>query len=312
MKIIIIEDELLTAEDLAATILKARPQAQIEQILGSVKEALNFFTTHTAHIDLIFSDIQLGDGTSFDIFEKTNLKCPVIFCTAYDQYALKAFEMNGIHYLLKPFDLESVKMAFEKYELLKKNLSSSAETQSNTAGAQSSSAEAQTALVEAQTALAETQTASASGALINGTLINASIENDSIRNLKEVIELLQKEEALKKEEAPKAVLVYHKDKILPIKIENVALFHIEAELTKLVTFDNNSYQVNKPMEELESICGSSFFRVNRQILVNRNAIIDTAQYFNRKLVVNLSVQFKEKIVVSKAKAPTFLNWLMYT
>lgn len=255
MKIIIIEDELLTAEDLAATILKAQPQAQIEQILCSVKEALSFFETHTAQIDLIFSDIQLGDGSSFEVFEKINIKCPVIFCTAYDQYALKAFEMNGIHYLLKPFDLEDVTAAFKKYDLLK--------------------------------------------------------ENYSIRNIKEVIELLQKEETLKKGEAPKCVLVYHKDKILPIKLESVALFHIEAELTKLVTFDNISYQVNKPMEELESICGDSFFRVNRQTLVNRNAVIDTAQYFNRKLVVNLSVKFKEKIVVSKAKVPIFLNWLMY-
>ncbi len=255
MKIIIIEDEQITAEDLATTILKAQPVAQIERILGSVKESLNFFATNRVHIDLIFSDIQLGDGSSFEVFEKAEIKCPVIFCTAYDQYALKAFEMNGIHYLLKPFDLESVKTAFEKYESLKESL---------------------------------------------------SIPASSLRSLKEAIELL------KKEEAPKSVLVYHKDKILPVKLENVALFHIEENLTKLITLENVSYAVNKSMEELEEICGDSFFRVNRQFLINRAAIIDTSQYFNRKLVVNLSIKVKEKPIVSKAKAPAFLNWLMYS
>ncbi|MFA6770508.1 MAG: LytTR family DNA-binding domain-containing protein [Bacteroidales bacterium] len=291
MKIIIIEDERITAEDLAITILKAKPQAKIEAILGSVKESLDFFANHKHHIDLIFSDIQLGDGSSFDVFEKTNIKCPVIFCTAYDQYALRAFEMNGIHYLLKPFDLESVKTAFKKYEILKENLSSSTTER-------------------AEPATAQTESAKTKKVLTNNTVSNVSNtverENVSIKNLKEIIE------SLKKEEAPKSVLVYHKDKILPIKLENVALFHIENEVTKLVTYNNTSYRVNKPMEELEATCGDSFFRVNRQFLINRDAIIDTAQYFNRKLVVNLSIELKEKVVVSKAKAPTFLNWLMYT
>lgn len=271
MKIIIIEDEHITAEDLEATILKVNSKAQIIQILGSVKEALNYFRDNQNHIDLIFSDIQLGDGSSFEIFENIEIKCPIIFCTAYDQYALKAFEMNGIHYLLKPFDTESVKIALEKYETLKENLSGSVKAVSM-----------------------------------------ASQESDSITNLKTVIELLQKEELLKKGEAPKSILVYHKDKILPIRLEDVALFHIESNTTKLITFRNNSYQVNKPMEELESICSNSFFRVNRQFLINRDAIIDTAQYFKRKLVVNLNVNVPEKVIVSKAKAPTFLNWLLYT
>ncbi|HDR51838.1 MAG TPA: response regulator, partial [Mariniphaga anaerophila] len=91
MKIVIIEDEQHTAEDLAETIKKAESGAQIGAILRSVKEAVAYFQNNERP-DLIFCDIQLGDGLSFEIFNRIPISSPVIFCTAYDEYALKAFK----------------------------------------------------------------------------------------------------------------------------------------------------------------------------------------------------------------------------
>jgi DNA-binding LytR/AlgR family response regulator len=114
MKLIIIEDEKVTARDLAQTIGQLYPQAEILKILGTVKESISYLSNST-DADLIFSDIQLGDGLSFEIFSKVGISVPVIFCTAFDEYALQAFKANGIDYILKPFTTEAVAAAIKKY-----------------------------------------------------------------------------------------------------------------------------------------------------------------------------------------------------
>lgn len=115
MKILIIEDERITANDLEYCIKELRPDYNVIKVLTSVKSAIAFLQKHPS-IDLIFSDIQLGDGLSFEIFKKIEIKIPVIFCTAYDEYALEAFDANGIAYLLKPFSTETIATAIEKFE----------------------------------------------------------------------------------------------------------------------------------------------------------------------------------------------------
>lgn len=117
MNIVIIEDEKLTAQDLQKTILSILPNAHIVAIISSVEEGLDFFSVPTP-IDLIFSDIQLGDGLSFELFEKAQIQIPIIFCTAYDEYALKAFAAFGVDYILKPFSSESVRKAIDKLDAL--------------------------------------------------------------------------------------------------------------------------------------------------------------------------------------------------
>jgi len=118
MKIIIIEDEELVAEDLRDTLQDIVPEAEIAAMLPSVADVLQYLRQHPAP-DLIFSDIQLRDGQSFEIFGTLpGLQVPVIFCTAYDEYALAAFRANGIDYLLKPFTRESVAGAIDKYRRL--------------------------------------------------------------------------------------------------------------------------------------------------------------------------------------------------
>ncbi len=116
MKVIIIEDEGLAAERMADLILQYDSEIEILVYLDSIESAVEWFDNHEAP-DLAFFDIQLADGLSFDIFEKTKVDCPVIFTTAFDEYALKAFKVNSIDYLLKPIDLEELSKAFEQYKM---------------------------------------------------------------------------------------------------------------------------------------------------------------------------------------------------
>ncbi|MCK9207624.1 MAG: LytTR family DNA-binding domain-containing protein [Salinivirgaceae bacterium] len=119
MKILIIEDEPHTANILKEFILKIRPQSEVLAIFESITQTVKFFTETLVYPELVFMDIQLADGLSFDIFPKVSIKCPVIFCTAYDQYTLKAFKNNGIEYLLKPVKEEDIEAAFQKVENFK-------------------------------------------------------------------------------------------------------------------------------------------------------------------------------------------------
>jgi two-component system, LytTR family, response regulator LytT len=122
MQIVIIEDEKLTANDLAETLKQVVPEARIVAMLTSVSSAIGWFQQNE-HPDLIFSDIQLGDGLSFEIFKVIDTNTPVIFCTAFDEYALRAFDANGIDYILKPFDQVAIEVAIQKYHKLKSKFS---------------------------------------------------------------------------------------------------------------------------------------------------------------------------------------------
>lgn len=240
MQIVIIEDEPLTAKDLAACIRTAEPGADIVASLASVGEA-NAWFSRNATPDLIFSDIQLGDGKSFAVFEQLMQLVPVIFCTAHDDYALEAFRAAGIDYILKPFTEKTVGAAIGKFKALR--------------GA-----------------------AASTGAV------------------------------------PKpagAILVYYKERILPVRVGDIALFYLEKEVVRLMGFDGKVYVMNKSLEELEGLTGAGFYRVNRQFLVSRRAIKEVSQYFGRKLLLNLTIPFDEKITVGRLKVPAFLDWLAH-
>lgn len=250
MDIIIIEDEELTANDLAGTIKKVDKNIQISAILNSVKQSVSYFRQNP-NPDLIFCDIQLGDGLSFEIFKECSITAPVIFCTAFDEYALKAFKANGIDYILKPFSRQTIEDALNRYKALKAIILKS----------------------------------------------NISIEK--------ILELY--ENRLNKKQ--NTVLIYHKENIIPVKVNDIAIFFIENEVTHLMTFSGKHHTINKTLEELEYIAGYEFFRANRQYLINRNSIRNVSQYFARKLIVSLSIPVEMKIIVSKEKVTLFLNWL---
>jgi DNA-binding LytR/AlgR family response regulator len=251
MKIIIIEDEKLTAKDLVRTISAVEPDAEIVAVLHSVADAIDFLK-EKKEIDLIFSDIQLGDGLSFEVFEKVNNQIPVIFCTAFNEYALDAFKTVGIDYLLKPFNKQSVGKALDKYQQLKEKL--------------------------------------------------ATPKNDYA----DLLDLLKQ-----KITAPpsQSVIIHQGDKIIPLPVKDIALFYFEDNYAFAYTFEGKKHLLSQNMDTLEKMFSPNFFRANRQILVNRKAVKDAAHYFNRKIVVNLTIPFHEQILVGKLKITAFMSWL---
>ncbi|MBK8557887.1 MAG: response regulator transcription factor [Lewinellaceae bacterium] len=113
MKVLIIEDEQRTALDLANVLSSVDPDISITRIIDSVEESIQYLGGKEIP-DLIFMDIQLADGQSFEIFEAVEVKAPVVFCTAFDEYALQAFQVNSIDYVLKPFNRDSIVQALQK------------------------------------------------------------------------------------------------------------------------------------------------------------------------------------------------------
>lgn len=250
MKIVIIEDEKVTAKDLRKTIFAAEPDVEIGAVLHSVEEAIEYFKSHE-DTDLIFSDIQLGDGLSFEIFKKMENQVPIIFCTAYNNYFSEAFEATGIDYILKPFNKAAIEKALAKYLTLEKTFTRN---------------------------------------------------NDKY---KEQLSILETRVAPKKN----AVIIRQGDKIIPLEASDIAVFFIDNGYTFAYTFGQKKFIVTENLEDLENDFASSFFRANRQYLVNRKAIKDATHFFNRKIIVNLTVPFKDQILVGKLKTSSFIEWL---
>lgn len=113
MKVLIVEDESMAAKRLTTLLQKLEPEIEILDQLDSVKTAVKGLSENDA--DLLFFDIQLADGLSFEIFNQVKINTPIIFTTAFDEYAIKAFKLNSIDYLLKPIDPEELKNALEKF-----------------------------------------------------------------------------------------------------------------------------------------------------------------------------------------------------
>lgn len=251
MKIIIIEDESLVAEDLAYSLKNCNAEIEIIALLGSVKEAITYFKNNPQP-DLIFSDIQLGDGLSFEIIQTVSLNVPVIFCTAFNEYALDAFKANGIEYILKPFSANELKSALGKFHNMQKLMSGQIAEQYQKA-------------------------------------------METISNLQQPVS--------------GTIMVKYRDRLLPFTLDKIALFYVEAETTVMLAHNGKSYTLTESLEDLEKRTNRLFFRMNRQLLVNRNAIADVTDYFPRKLKINLSFAFHKDIFVSREKRSKVLAWL---
>ncbi len=115
MKVVIFEDEIHNAERLIQLLHKQNPQMEIVKVIESVAQGLEWLTRNNS-FDLMFMDIQLSDGNCFELFRRVELQAPVIFTTAYDNFALQAFKVNSIDYIMKPIDAKDLATALEKYE----------------------------------------------------------------------------------------------------------------------------------------------------------------------------------------------------
>lgn len=116
MKVLIIEDEPFAQQELIRILNGLNQDIQVEKCVDSVEESVAYLSTDQRELDLIFMDIQLSDGLSFEIFNQVEVKPPVIFTTAYDEYAIKAFKVNSIDYLLKPVEEEDLAQALAKFK----------------------------------------------------------------------------------------------------------------------------------------------------------------------------------------------------
>ena len=251
MNIVIIEDEKLTAKDLIKSIKAVEPAMQVTAQLATVAEAITYFST-LPDIDLIFSDIQLGDGLSFEIFEQVKIDTPIIFCTAFNEYALKAFDTSSIDYILKPFSTAAIKKAIQKFKTI------------------------------------------------------TSKQNSNEPAYAELFESIRRQLQLNK--LP-GVIIHQGEKIIPVAGDKIALFYIDKGNVWAYTFQQKKNAVTLNLEELENKFTPYFFRANRQFLINRNAVKEASQHFNRKVSVQLTIPFAEQILVPKEKVTPFLEWL---
>ena len=249
-RVVIVEDETAAAVNLRSMLMAIDPSTEVVATLESVEEGVEFFT-QPFDADVVFMDIHLADGESFRIFQSVDIKVPIIFTTAYDEYALQAFKVNSVDYLLKPFKEEDLRRALDKLD----------------------------------------------------RLTGAERAEERERRDKMVAEAQPSVETM---------LVRYKDKIIPVKMDDVAFFYTFAERVTLTTLEGITYPVDKTLEALSGqLPTDRFFRANRQFIVSRNAVKDIAVWFGSRLALNLTIETPERIIISKARVSEFKAWLSF-
>lgn len=246
MKALIVEDETAAARNLKAVLEQTEPGIEIVGMTESVVETIEWLRTHPSP-DLLFMDIHLADGESFRIFDAVEITAPVIFTTAYDQYALEAFRVNSIDYLLKPLNSAGVQRALDKFHRLTG--------------------------IERRDYGARVQTLAA-------------------------------------ERREEVFLVQVRDKIIPLRREQIAFCYTFNERVTAYGFDGVAYPLDKTLETLGALLPESdFFRANRQFIVARSAVKEIVVWFGSRLALNLTLETPERIIISKARVPEFKIWM---
>ena len=250
MRVIIIEDELPAANRLAKLLQNYNDEVDIVNRLDSVEASVQYLPT-IQNIDLIFMDIQLADGISFDIFEKVKVTTPVIFTTAFDQYTLKAFKVNSIDYLLKPIDENELGQSLKKYEQLH-----------HKAGANFS---------------------------------------DKLEKLLNDINAVKYKERL---------LIKRGQQLSYLKTVNTAYCFADGKLCYAVDFNAKKYLLENNLSELEvQLQPDSFFRINRHLLVNIEAVKNVHTWLGGRLKLEISPSTTAETIVSRERVNGFKEWL---
>lgn len=247
IRVVIIEDETAAAQNLTAILHKTCPDIEIVATIDTVVDSVEFFRS-TPALDLVFMDIHLADGSSFRIFDSVEVTTPIIFTTAYDQYAIEAFKVNSIDYLLKPINEEGVKRAVDKWQRL-----------------------------------------------------TSTERKEYSERVSEVAQHRPTEQTF---------LVHFRDKIIPLKTEDIAFFHTFEERVTAYCHNGEKYQIDQTLESLQSkLSGEEFFRANRQFIISRKAVKDISVWFGSRLSANLTLETPERIVIPKARVYDFKEWL---
>lgn len=255
LRIVLIEDEPVTARNLAYILQTLDSSIRIVAMPGSVSEATAWFISNKDQYDLVFMDVRLADGVSFDIFKKAPVTRAVIFVTAYHDYAIEAFKNNGIDYILKPFNEREIQRALNKYAQLVRP---------------------------------------------------AEVNTDDGPKLASLLE----EFSARVRSYKRSFLVNYRDKLIPLETGRIVWFYTAHELVYAHVNDGRQYVLEETLEQLESqVDPQFFFRANRQFIINRTAITEIEYYLHGRLWVKLDPSPAEKVLISKARAPQFKNWL---
>ncbi len=253
MKVLIIEDEYPAAERLEKLLQKVETHIEIVHTLDSVSGALQWFEQNPPP-DLILSDIQLSDGLSFEIYDKTVVKSPIIFTTSYDEYAIRAFKVKSIDYLLKPIKFDELEQAIRKYQ----------------------------------------------------NLVNEFSPSDNSLKIEQLLDSLQ----FSGQQFKKRFLVKSGEQLIPIPDNEVAYFYTAMELVYLFHKNGKKYVVDYTLEQLEKLVDpTSFYRINRQFILNLAAIHKIHTYFNSRLKLEILPTHHEEVIVSKSKVKDFKKWV---
>jgi two-component system, LytTR family, response regulator LytT len=250
MNILIVEDEQKTAH-LLKEMIEFYPTYRVAQICDSVEATVAYLRSHLPDLDLIFMDIQLSDGQSFEVFDKIAVNLPIVFCTSYDEFMLKAFKNHGIDYILKPFNKKDIEQAIGKVEELK------------------------------------------------GKFTTHSTQDFNFKTI------LEKEKVYQT-----SFLIRFREKIYPVLVSDIAFVCLENETVYLYNFKGEKHPVFKSLDEIENaVSPDQFYRINRQMLINRKAIREIEPYFNQRIVVHLTVPTPEVALVPRLKVTPFLSWV---
>lgn len=253
IKVVIIEDEPHAQRELQRLLSASGEPMEVLAVLESVEDALDWLGSRIPP-DLLFCDIQLGDGLSFEIFDQLSISAPVIFTTAYDQYALQAFKVHAIDYLLKPVEPEALLQALHKFKEVYQQR-------------------------------------------------QERVPDYSL--LMQAFRTLNQGGAYRERIAGKLG-----DKLVHHNIQDVAYFHASDEAITLYPFQGQRGVIDLTLDRLEEqLDPRKFFRINRNMLVNIRAVGKVQRYGNGQWAVELNPQWTEHVVVSRARAKDFAQWL---
>ena len=252
MKIAIIEDEEMAVLQLQNLLPATITNAEIIAVIDTVEAAVEWLNTSPA-VDLLFLDIHLAVGSCFAIFQQCKIEIPVIFVTAYDRYAIQAFEVNSIDYLLKPVRKERLQQALDKFQRL--------------------------------------------------TNRTQRVIND------QQLRLITRE-ITKAANYKQHFLIPYKDRLIPVQADEFAWFEIKGGIVRGITFDKKHWLLEESLDELaETLNPEVFYRANRQFLISRKAIKEVEYYFNGRFCLHMSPIPEEPVLISKAKAGRFRDWM---
>ncbi|GAB3794785.1 LytTR family DNA-binding domain-containing protein [Spirosoma humi] len=277
MTILLIEDEEATARKLQRLLVEVEPSAKVVGQLSSVEESVAWLKAQPTP-DLILLDIELADGQSFEIFNQVVVTSPVIFTTAYDEYAIRAFRVNSIDYLLKPIKEADLRRALAKLRTMKDALSDQSDS-------------LQTALVNLLHQLPLS--------LNSASLLESPVKDPSVRH-----------PPAESRSGRERFLVKQGQRLLSIPIHEVAYFFSRNKMTFIQSAAGPEWLIDYTMEEVEQLLDPHrFFRINRQIIVELRAIKQVNLYFNGKLKITLHPTFSDDVLVSRDRAGGFRRWL---